>query len=327
MGRYCKTCQTSHEKPTGKHCRKITQDQVGDNQESGMSTAEKTLELLTALTDRVHSMEIRMGTMERSNTNTDNTSDPGEQESEQDDVQAPQHTPQSVRNDRATMDTVAERQAEWGLTSEDWQGPGSPMIPWRQGTKKSGAVIKGNDNVKTRIDWPHFYIRQGPRRTMPTYEELSSTEFALGFLRMIRDPGSQMDTPRMLDVLAEVLEDTVDFGWENARNYYLLVGQDVEQSRMTWNDKQRMMQLRMTHSRVVLPPNDSPKQKGAGAVKAKCCAPFQRGTCDKEGDHGAFKHACDFCYRVKSKLFPHAEMDCKSKKFDMSKNGQRGDRE
>ena len=303
---------------------------MGDNREPSTTTAEKTLELLTALNKKVQDIESRMGAMEGARgAGSSTVLEPQDVDDSEDDdhEQPPQITPQSIRNDRATMDNVAERLAEWGLGGEGWSTGGPTLTPWRQATKKSGAITKGNDNIKTIIDWPHFHIRQGPRRTMPTFEELSSNEFALGFVRMIRDPASKLDTKRMLEILTEVLEDSIDFGWENARNYYLMIGQEIEQSRITWSDRQRMLQLRMTYSRIVLPPVSANNPKATNATRAKCCAPYQHGECDKEGDHAQFKHACDFCYRVKSKLFPHAERDCRSKKYDSSKNGQTGDRE
>ena len=210
---------------------------MGDNREPSTTTAEKTLELLTALNKKVQDIESRMGAMEGARgAGSSTVLEPQDVDDSEDDdhEQPPQITPQSIRNDRATMDNVAERLAEWGLGGEGWSTGGPTLTPWRQATKKSGAITKGNDNIKTIIDWPHFHIRQGPRRTMPTFEELSSNEFALGFVRMIRDPASKLDTKRMLEILTEVLEDSIDFGWENARNYYLMIGQEIEQSRITW---------------------------------------------------------------------------------------------
>ena len=191
---------------------------MGDNRESSAM-----LNMLTTLTEKMQAMEIRMGALEgdhNKDSHTDSETNVTPEDAygpapEDSFGPAPAHTANTVRANRATMQAVSERLAEWGLQDQDWQGPDQNFPLWRVGTKKSGAIIKGTDSVKHIIDWPHFYIRQGPRRTMPTFEDLTSTEFALGFLRMIRDPTSKLDLQRMLDVLSEILEDTIDFGWKS----------------------------------------------------------------------------------------------------------------
>ena len=93
---------------------------------------------------------------------------------------------------------------------------------------------------------------------------------------MIRDPASKLDTKRMLEILTEVLEDSIYFGWENFPNNYLMIGKEIEQSRITWSDRQRMLQLCMTYSCIVLP-SSSNKQKATNATRVKCCAPYHCG--------------------------------------------------
>ena len=324
MPRHCRSCGSSHEKPTGKHCRRQASlpdsvqdtDQVGDKGE--------VLSLLQTMQSQMMNMQQRLEAVEGSGEGaTPQQRSPGPERIPDDNLR---HTPTSVRANRATMEAVNDRLAEMGL-EEQWQDAAQTMAAWRQGARKSGAITKGTDKVKQVIDWPHFYIRQGPRKTTPTFEELSANEFTLGFLRMIRDPASTLDMDRMLEILTEVMEDTIDFSWENARTYYNMVAQDIEQNRLQWSDRQGISRHRMSYSRVVLPQQQPQTQKSAAPAKAKCCAPFQKGTCDKGSDHAGFKHACEFCYRTKASLFPHPEEQCRSKKFATSKNVQKGDKE
>ena len=327
MPRYCKSCNTSHEKPTGKNCRRTRQEDNSDEVQGTLGDNRAVLEALKEIQDRMTRMETKMESREEDTASEANSSLPNNENSVGRERENRELTPQSLRKDRVTMDAVAAKLAEWGVVEDEAQPSTSGVLTWRAGAKKSGAVSKGTDNIKKVIDWPHFHIRQGPKRTVPTFEEISSHEFVLGFLRMIRDPASKYDKDRMLEVLSDVMEDTIDFGWENAKGFYNMVGQDIEQNKLDWNDKQALLQMRLTHSRTVLPPAQSKPNKPVGSARAKCCAAFQRGTCDQEGNHGPYKHACDYCYRTKNMFFPHPEPECKSKQFAPSKNVQRGDKE
>ena len=116
-------------------------------------------------------------------------------------------TPNTLRADGNTMAEAAARLAAWGILDEDDQ-----QRDRRLSSKKSGAAMTGTDTIKTVIDWPHFHIRQGTQTGMPNYDSLSSSEFVLGFLRMLRDPSSTFESGRMLEILEEVIEDSIDFG-------------------------------------------------------------------------------------------------------------------
>ena len=114
----------------------------------------------------------------------------------------------------------------------------------------------------------------------------------------------------MLSILKDILEDSVDFGWERARAFYTMLGRQVEQRRLLWSDTERILKLRLTHSRVSIPDSSTKPKRLA---KIKTCAAFQKGSCDQPADHGQFHHVCDYCLRARSAVFPHSELKCRSK--------------
>ena len=322
MRRYCKTCQTSHEKPTGKGCRKQTEM---SDQESDIAH-NKDNQILEALQDiklQIHGVQERVGNLEAKQTTDFITTGataaqmdptPLQQQGEQ------RATPHSVRQSEATMAEVAAKLREWGLHDEgDYDGQ-MTSHPWRARIKKSGTVSTATDEVKVAIDWPHYHVQKGPDRAAPEYKHLSSEEFVLGFLRMLRSPENSFDNARMLEILQEVMEDAVDFGWERARAFYGMIGRQVEHKRLAWTDTNELLKLRLTHSRTVLPQQQSKQMKPGPKTPIKPCTPFQSGSCDQTSDHGQFKHVCDYCHRVRNLTFHHPESDCRTKRADAAKN-------
>ena len=327
MRRHCKSCGNSHEKPTGRGC-KYQADMPSQATGDDVGTESIVLGVLRDIQTTVSRFDERLKAVE--NTQALGARPlPGQNNTEmsspdKDGTQIPMATPDTLRADHSAMAEVAARLAEWGLADDETPGATTMAQGWRNRARRSGTVSTGTDSIKTVIDWPHFHIRKGQKCTTPEYEEITSEEFVLGFLRMLDDTQNDFDNKRMLELLRDVMEDAVDFGWDRARSFYGMIGLGVEHRRLRWSDKEHILKLRLTHSRTVLPPPSTPKpQKQSNpTTKIKTCAPFQKGSCDQTGDHNNFKHACDYCLRVRGLVFPHPEGECRTKKYNGAKNGQ-----
>ena len=324
MGRYCKTCGVTHEKPTGRGCRRLEmQTPVVNNDAECQNAAEGTsmLSLLQDISGRMQGMERRMEVLESGQTagiaqpQVDDTAKGTHQ------VSTTEHaTPETLRSDSAAMAEVAAKLAEWGIHDDDLDKSMAPEQIWCMRWRKSGTVTKGTDSIKCSIDWPHFHIRKGPKREPPEFKHLTSEEFVLGYLRMLRSPDSKFDQQRMLEILQDVMEDTVDFGWERARSFYDILGLEVEKKRLDWSDRQEILKFRLIHARSPAPTDTSRSPRVSTNTRIKPCAAFQSSTCDHTTDHGQFRHVCDYCYRARNMTFPHAEADCKTKRINQAKN-------
>ena len=229
-------------------------------------------------------------------------------------------TPESVRANTAAMADVAAKLAAWGLAEDVGDLSNAATPPWRPRPKRSGTVSKGTDVIKNVIDWPHYHIRKGPNRTPPEFAQLSAEEFVLGYLRMLKAPDSKFDNARMLEILLEVMEDAVDFGWDRARSFYGMVGLGVEHNEMGWADKQELLKMRLTHSRTVLPAQSTKPDKPTSKAPIKACAAYQVGTCDQLADHTPYRHVCEYCLRVRNFSFHHPESECRTKRNNQPKN-------
>ena len=326
--RHCKTCGQSHEKPTGKGCQRGQRTDSAKTAKNPPDTANSG-EILNILQDIQRQMASFEGRLESLEEPTE-TSDEGEEEETQTGdnegqqvaqaAQMPKATPDTVRQDHEVMAEAMARMAEWGLDEDGMIDKTDVPRKWRNRQRKSGAVSTGMDSIKVFVDWPHFHIQKGPKQIAPELSDITAEEFVLGYLRMLDDPDSQFDRERMLSILKDILEDSVDFGWERAKAFYTMLGRQVEQRRLLWSDTEQILKLRLTHSRVSIPDTSTKPKRQTMLAKIKTCAAFQKGSCDQPADHGQFRHVCDYCLRVRSAVFPHSELKCKSKEGSNPKN-------
>ena len=189
--------------------------------------------------------------------------------------------------------------------------------------KKSGSVSKASDKVIKDLDWPHYHITRGINLTPSSYEELSLEEFILGYIRMLRDTDSTFDKDVMLEVLEDLMEDTIDFSWGNAKGFYKSIGLEIERGKFAWDDSATIQKKRFTKCRVQksgAKQEVKPKKQIQVPDNAVCCPQYQSGQCDKRFDHLPLIHACAFCFTNRNVVHKHKESDCFFKPKDNSKN-------
>ena len=334
----CRKCGIVHPAPTGKHCRR----ENDDTPEAGNGTQEQILRAISDLQSQMQDMRTQMqdnNTATGNNDTQENDSEMGEEEasetgSTQPALGAEAATPDSLRHNIHLMAQAAGRIAQWKEDELDDQDTVDFTRPKTQG-KKSGSLMVATDRIKHSIDWPHMHVRRmtnGKRRTL-NYAELTPEEFVYGYLTMLINPRNGMDEKIMIPLLRIVMQDTVDYSWINARNFYETLGIEVEKGDMRWEDTETIREYRMTYSRAVFPETKDGKETKEATrpqprtvpTGMKCCATFQKRTCEQNRDHAPFTHACAYCHRSASLMCRHPEDECIRKTTDASKNGKKGD--
>ena len=155
----------------------------------------------------------------------------------------------------------------------------------------------------------------GRRKTI-TFGEIRLEEFVFGYIAMLRNPRSKFDTELMEGMLQNLMQDTMDFSWANARAFYEFVGIDVESGILHWEDEDRIREMRFTYSRAALTTRRETRETPSkpallpATPNMRCCMPFQKRDCSQMGDHGTFTHACAYCVRARSALCRHPEDEC-----------------
>ena len=326
MPRYCKTCQTSHDKPTGRGCNRNV-ELVQQAEPAHPDQQNAMLAVLTDIQQQMLTIQQRLSSVEAGENQPQVAVDKTVSNLQVPTQNPAQHTenttratPETLRMDPATMADVAAKMAEWGLQEDVGDTPRQGTHPWGIRRKKSGTVSTGTDVIKKSIDWPHFHIRKGPTRTPPEFKQLTSEEFVVGFIRMIRSPGSTYDNDRMLEILQEVMEDAADFGWEKARAYYGMLGLDIEYNKLDWADKHEMLELRLTYAMTLSQDTQTKTSPTNPRQPTKPCPSYQSGSCDQLSDHDHLRHVCDYCFRERNFTFHHPESECRTKRLHDPKN-------
>jgi hypothetical protein len=139
---------------------------------------------------------------------------------------------------------------------------------------------------------------------------------------------------KMLNHLHELMLDASDYPWTHVRNYHAILLNQFEMNRMTWDDTDRVQQLRHTYAHR----SNSTPASGHVATKSSrnpssgqallYCAPYQKGSCTEADEHSTargttVRHVCAYCFRQTGSGYPHPEEKCRRKKFNtdrMAKN-------
>ena len=225
-------------------------------------------------------------------------------------------TPGSLRLNIQLMALAAGRIAQ--LRGDDREDEDELVLPRTKAQgKKSGSLLVATDNVKHTIDWPHMHVRRivNGRRKNLNYSELRVEEFVFGFLTMLENPISKMDSSIMIPLLRMLMQDAMDYSWANALNFYDTLGVKVEHGALQWHDTELIREYIMTYSRAVFPEKKEEKKEGGKTQPrqappgTRLCAAFQKHTCELNRDHATFTHACAYCWRTCNLLGKHPEND------------------
>ena len=226
------------------------------------------------------------------------------------------------------MAQAAGRIARIGTAQEEEDD--GQLVTHKAKGKKSGALLMASDTVEQQIDWPQMHVKRvvGGKRENVAYTDLSVEEFVYGYIAMILTPRNNLDMLTMVKLLSILMQDAMDYSWNNARGFYDSIGWAVENGEMKWTDTDAIRDMQMMYSRTVFPDKKEQKPEGKtplrqAPVGMKCCLAFQKRTCENTKDHPPFTHACTNCFKVCNALCRRAEDECMRKASDESKNGKK----
>ena len=343
-----------HPPPTGKHCRNVLEEEeeapitggqssdeveeteeIEDRTEPQPVSQAEMMKLLMSINDKVvnfsekmENMDTRVQNIEERGKNNEDRRSEGESAgaAEQLGESLDKASPESLRKDLKRMRLAAAKLAS--LTVDDSDEEEINCLPKnRANGKKSGAHMTAADHIENRMDWPHFYVHRmsGGRRKGLTFSELRVEEFVFGFLAMLKAKKGKWVQQDMLDLLQNMMQDTMEFSWGNAVSFFETMETDMEKGTLKWVDLERIRELRMTYARTVFPQKKEVKEGFRGAPQPatagmKCCMAFQKHACEMDRDHHPFTHGCHYCFRTKTLLCRHPEEECIRKNSDVSKN-------
>ena len=74
-----------------------------------------------------------------------------------------------------------------------------------------------NGNDKKVVAWPQDLAFVGTLRKRPSYEELTMTQWLLGFLRIAEEESNHVRKQNMYSCLTELMQDATDNSWAAAK--------------------------------------------------------------------------------------------------------------
>ena len=106
---------------------------------------------------------------------------------------------------------------------------------------KSKSQRGGKDYLgKKEVPWPHNFILGGSNKTRVTYDDaLSMSQSVLGFTQIVREESNESVRNHMLDYLAELMEDSHDFGWQADKGNHAVPLCKMEDKKIQWQDTQK----------------------------------------------------------------------------------------
>ena len=179
---------------------------------------------------------------------------------------------------------------------------------------KSGRYRAADTQVNYYVSWPQEFVYVGPNRKTVNYDDLSSDQFTLGYLRI-----AQRQTPEiknnMIEHLMKLLQSTLDYNFMTSRGAHAVILQEIERGTLTWNDTDNIEKTRALYTnKVASAANDTHRNN---EIKRVVCSHFNTGKCNQHSDHQKdnllFRHICVYCYRTVKKAYSHPETVCHRK--------------
>ena len=259
--RQCKKCGVSHIPPTGNKCTRIAQEAATP----AVSIEEEILAQLTGMKGAMAGIQHRLIALEEGATSTPeeaseaasgpDCADPGS-------LQSDQQLSTKVKRRMADLNLLGESSAEEEEEGRGKAAAASTPANRRIRGKKSGRAKTAHDIVVKDLDWPHYYIYRGPKRTAAEY--LTVQEFGYGFLcQLIDGHQSEQTAAAMLAAhLRELMRDAMEFPWASVRSFHGILMAEMEMDRTNWDDDELIQRLRTMYVHRALPaPESSPNTK------------------------------------------------------------------
>ena len=91
-------------------------------------------------------------------------------------------------------------------------GNNTPQFSQQDTSHKQPSKPKGKKD-KVEVVWPQDCAFVGHLRARVTYEQLSQSQFVLGFLRSMQDESNTLIHSNMVEYLTVLFQDDCDMGW------------------------------------------------------------------------------------------------------------------
>ena len=318
---HCKSCNSIHQRPVGKACTRPPVEATTSQASISESDRESdlTYNSIPALQDPLTALMSKLDSIERQQKQiVDRIVRIESKETVMPPSSSPIRKPMSEPEVIPSLDflkTNNEIQTEVASRIRQLESRNMHSNPGKN-SLKSVRFRSADTQVSHYVAWPQEFVYVGPSRKTVQYDDLTSEQFILGYLRIIQRQNS--DTKNiMLNHLTNLLQSTLDFSFEIARGAHAVILQEIERGTLTWQDTEDIERTRSLYTTKI---TSADSFKGSSDTKRVVCAHYNAGKCRQQNDHRKdnilFRHICTYCYRVAKKTYSHPELAYNRKQKD-----------
>ena len=238
----CNKCGGHHIRPINRSCKNTK------NNEQSIDTNAQILHELKSLSGCMSHMETKMESFSATVPSPARSS-------------CSQRSPASTQGSRTPMKDLASTSEEDLILptlstlrqSRSIQEQVDTRIKELQAVDKEKGKFKsqrgGSETiwVKNEISWPHNFVLSGSSKTRVTYDSLSLSQWVSGFATIIKDENDLETKNKMLEYLAEIMEDSHDFGFSAAKGSHAVLLCRMEEGHITWNETHKIDRVRRAY--------------------------------------------------------------------------------
>ena len=104
--------------------------------------------------------------------------------------------------------------------------------------------------AKPNVKWPQDMAFIGAQRKRPTYDQLTSLQWLLGFLRIRQEEQDLTVRENMIDYLTELTQDACDFTWEAAKGAHAVLMHRMNDGVISWSNLAEIHKLRARYAQT-----------------------------------------------------------------------------
>ena len=183
------------------------------------------------------------------------------------------------------------------------------------------ALTKKQKNEKIKVKWPQDLAFVGTMRKRPTYDQLTTCQWILGYLRIRQEETDSNIREHMIEYLTELMQDACDYSWESAKGAHSVLLHRMADGVVNWGQVKEVQKIRKRYAQTTATHSQDKHSKSQKVVP---CLRYNKGTCLRTSDHEwqnlILKHICQFCHTQFNKIEQHPRKDCWKAPKENSKN-------
>ena len=181
---------------------------------------------------------------------------------------------------------------------------------------KSGRDRKLTSRVLSPQLWPHSHLSLSYISKDKKYDDLSLTEFAVGYDAILQRPTlSPSELRARIDNFAVLMYLATQYTWSAVRDLHAAVLFEIECDRAKWGDSFTYLESCILQSLLRSSRSGSGAPRADNPASVLFCRDFQHGTCKRQKDHFGtlrgkrkwFQHSCARCWVDSRVLARHSE--------------------